>query len=239
MDPLADGISHIELEAIHGSDLDICNSARVSYGKKIETFSDNDRKLISYLIKHKHTSPLEHNMIRFRVKCPIFVARQWMRHRIGVSYNEISYRYAKAKDEFHIPSIWRQQDLKNKQSSIEVSNLSSHSEDHQSLPLSFSPSQRDEHLSLRFKETVEKCVSLYEDMITMGICREQARTILPVSLYTEFVFTCNLNSLFHFLLLRMDKGAQLEIRQFANCMLDMVKNNFPVTIEEWKKFNKL
>lgn len=221
MDPLNDGISNIELEDVYGSDLDICNSARVSYGKKSVELCDNDKKLIAYLIEHKHTSPLEHNMIKFRVKCPIYVARQWMRHRIGVSYNEISYRYVKAKDEFHIPSFWREQDDKNKQSSFETDKFD------------------NIELTSRFKHVIEQCVMLYENMISIGVCREQARTILPISLYTEFVFTCNLNSLFHFLSLRLKQNAQYEIRCYAKCMLDMIKDYFPITIEEWKKHNNI
>lgn len=216
-DPLCDGISSIELEAIHGTDLDICNGARVSYGKKIDTFGDNDRKLIAYLIKHQHTSPLEHNMIRFRIRCPIFVARQWMRHRVGVSYNEISYRYAKAKGDFYIPEKWRYQDTNNKQGST--------------------GEFQNPDLTLKYKDIVEQCVQFYEAMIELGVCREQARGILPVSLYTEFIFTCNLNSLFHFVKLRISSEAQYEIRQYAKFMINAVKDNFPVAIEEWKKYN--
>lgn len=219
IDPLEDGISSIELDAVYGNDIDICNAARVSYGKKISSFTDSDRKLISYLIQHQHTSPFEHNMIRFRVKCPIYVARQWMRHRIGVSYNEISYRYVKAKDEFHIPNIWRYQDTNNKQNSC--------------------GEFESKELTKTFRETIEKCVMLYENMIEMGVCREQARTILPVSLYTEFLFTCNLNSLFHFLKLRLKENAQLEIRNFAYHMLILIQDNFSVSVDEWKKLNPL
>src|SRR5436190_22730250 len=117
IDPLGDGISSVELIRVSGSDLDIVNAARVSYGKVSTQVSERDKKLISFLMEHNHTSPFEHNQLSFRIKAPIFVARQWMRHRMN-SYNEISYRYVKAALEFYIPPKWRSQDLKNKQASI-------------------------------------------------------------------------------------------------------------------------
>jgi len=96
LDPLKDGISSIELIRISGSDIDIVNAARVSYGKQTNTLSEKDTKLIAYLLKHRHTSPFEHNQLSFRIKAPMFVVRQWIRHRMN-SYNEISYRYVKAE----------------------------------------------------------------------------------------------------------------------------------------------
>jgi len=117
IDPLDDGISSLELVRASGSDVDVVNAARVSYGKFTDTIQEGDVKLIRFLVKHKHTSPFEHNQLSFRVKAPIFVARQWMRHRIS-SYNEISYRYVKAQLEFYIPPKWRYQDTQNKQASV-------------------------------------------------------------------------------------------------------------------------
>src|SRR5438552_2363620 len=117
IDPLLDGISSIELVRISGSDVDVVNAARVSYGKRVETISEKDKGLISFLLEHEHTSPFEHNQFSFRIKAPIFVVRQWMRHRMN-SYNEISYRYVKAPLEFYIPPYFRYQDTKNKQASI-------------------------------------------------------------------------------------------------------------------------
>src|SRR5258708_37593499 len=101
IDPLGDGISSVELVRVSGSDLDVVNAARVSYGKISTEVSDRDKKLISFLMEHNHTSPFEHNQLSFRIKAPIFVARQWMRHRMN-SYNEISYRYVKAALEFYV-----------------------------------------------------------------------------------------------------------------------------------------
>jgi len=122
LDPLGDGISSIEAIRISGSDLDIANAARVSYGKVSYEISDRDAKLINFLMEHDHTSPFEHNQFSFRVKAPIFVARQWIRHRMN-SYNEISYRYVKAETEFYIPKKWRGQHKINHQASAITSNV--------------------------------------------------------------------------------------------------------------------
>src|SRR3990172_9234388 len=113
IDALGDGISSVELVRVSGSDLDVVNAARVSYGKTSTLVSDRDKKLIAFLMEHNHTSPFEHNQLSFRIKAPIFVARQWMRHRMN-SYNEISYRYVQAPLEFYIPPKWPYQDTVNK-----------------------------------------------------------------------------------------------------------------------------
>ena len=117
LDPLGDGISSVQLVRHSGSDVDVVNAARVSYGKFTTTLDERDQKLIAFLLEHHHTSPFEHNQLSFRVKCPMFVMRQWIRHRMN-SYNEISYRYVKAPLEFYVPSHWRYQDTKNRQGSV-------------------------------------------------------------------------------------------------------------------------
>src|SRR3990167_4743613 len=114
LDPLDDQISSLELVRVSGTDIDIVNAARVSFGKQVTSLDPKDLKLINYLMQHNHTSPFEHNQLSFRVKTPIFVARQWMRHRMN-SYNEISYRYVKSALEFYIPNKWRYQDPNNRQ----------------------------------------------------------------------------------------------------------------------------
>lgn len=194
IDPLQDGISSVELLRVSGSDLDIANAARVSYGRVSANISDRDKKLIDFLMEHDHTSPFEHNQLSFRIKAPIFVTRQWMRHRMN-SYNEISYRYVKVKTEFYIPAAFRYQDTVNTQSSVG----------------SFS---NDEVLSL-YKESLEASYKAYNALLESGVCREQARALLPVATYTEFIFTCNLHSLMNFMRLRLSSGAQQEIRVYA------------------------
>lgn len=217
IDPLHDRISSVQLVRVSGSDIDVVNAARVSYGKRVDKVSERDTKLISYLIKHKHTSPFEHNQLSFRIKCPLFVARQWMRHRMN-SYNEISYRYTKAPLEFYIPTVWRKQDPKNKQASI--------------------GSFEDQQLLDRYKKSIDDAVNCYETLLDQGVCRELARAVLPVSTYTQFIFTCNLHSLMHFLGLRLESGAQYEIRQYAHAMLTLALPHFPVSLKAWKKCNK-
>lgn len=214
LDPLGDGISSLQLIRISGSDVDVVNGARVSYGKFTDTLSERDEKLINFLMEHDHTSPFEHNQFSFRVKCPIFVARQWMRHRMS-SYNEISYRYVKSALEFYIPNKWRAQDTHNKQSSI--------------APF------ENEALLERYKETLAECSRTYEHLLENGVCREQARGLLPTCTYTEFIYTVNLHSLTNFLRLRLHPGAQWEIRVYAEGMLKLALPHFPVSLKAWKK----
>ena len=214
LDPLQDGVSSVELLRVSGSDLDIANAARVSYGRVSTAISERDKKLIEFLMEHEHTSPFEHNQLSFRVKAPIFVARQWMRHRMN-SYNEISYRYVEIKTEFYIPTSFRYQDTVNKQGSVG----------------SFS----DDVLREVYKKTLENSYQAYEQLLAAGVCREQARAIMPVATYTEFIFTCNLHSLMHFLKLRLSSGAQWEIRMYAGALLRLALPHFPLTLEAWRK----
>lgn len=215
-DPLGDGISSLELIRISGSDLDIVNAARVSYGKVSQKVSERDKKLITFLMEHNHTSPFEHNQLSFRVKAPIFVQRQWMRHRMN-SYNEISYRYVKAALEFYIPPKWRSQDTQNKQASI--------------------GSFDNAEFTQKFKESIACSMQTYEYLLDNGVGRELARSLLPLCTYTEFIFTCNLHSLMHFLKLRLHAGAQYEIRMYAQILLKLALPHFPLALGEWKRIH--
>jgi thymidylate synthase (FAD) len=163
IDPLGDGISSVTLVRASGSDIDVVNAARVSYGKITTTITERDEKLINFLMEHNHTSPFEHNQLSFRIKCPLYVARQWMRHRMN-SYNEISYRYVKAKDEFYIPQKWRSPDEVNKQSSV--------------------GGFENEQLDRAYQETLTFALKQYEFLLESGVCREQARGLLPMCTYT-------------------------------------------------------
>lgn len=214
IDPLQDGISSVELLRVSGSDLDVVNAARVSYGKVSNTISERDKKLINFLIEHDHTSPFEHNQLSFRIKTPIFIARQWMRHRMN-SYNEVSYRYVQAPMEFYIPANWRFQDATNRQCSTGAF--------------------ENAELLDAYKKSLETAVQAYEALIAQGVAREQARGVLPVCTYTEFIFTCNLHSLMHFLKLRLGHGAQAEIRSYAQAMLDAAMAHFPASLSAWAK----
>jgi len=216
LDPLNDGISSLELVRVSGSDVDVVNAARVSFGKFVNQITERDKKLISYLIEHNHTSPFEHNQLSFRVKCPIYVARQWMRHRMN-SYNEISYRYVKAPLEFYIPKNWRFQDANNRQASFGAFD---------------SP-----ELFEQYKNSVEVAAQTYNNLLEKGVCREQARGLLPVCTYTEFIFTCNLHSFMHFLKLRLAHGAQYEIQVYAQGMFELARPFFEASLGEWERLN--
>lgn len=214
-DPLGDGISSVELVRVSGSDVDVVNAARVSFGKIVSEMSDRDEKLINFLMKHDHSSPFEHNQLSFRIKAPIYVVRQWMRHRMN-SYNEISYRYVKAPLEFYTPKKWRYQD--------EINRQASHGE------------FEDKAVSDAYQKTLEAVSKGYNDLLEAGVCREQARGLLPTCTYTEFIFTCNLHSFTHFLRLRTGEGAQWEIKVYALAMLDMAEPHFKHSLGAWRKY---
>jgi len=214
LDPLEDGVSSLELVRVSGSDLDVVNAARVSYGKISTELTDRDKGLITYLMNHNHTSPFEHNQLSFRVKCPIFVARQWMRHRMN-SYNEISYRYVKAPVEFYIPKNWRKQDDTNRQCSVGAF--------------------QDDAAMQVYTDSLKQSYAAYETLLESGVGREIARGLLPTCTYTEFIFTCNLHSLLHFIELRTHPGAQYEIRVYAQGMAELVRKYFPFSMEAFAK----
>lgn len=214
IDPLEDGISSIELIRVSGSDVDIVNAARVSFGKFVTQLTDRDRKLIRFLLEFHHTSPFEHNQLSFRIKTPLFVARQWMRHRMN-SYNEISYRYVKAPLEFYVPKKWRYQDANNKQASFGAFD--------------------NNNLLEQYNKSIETAVQAYTNLLENGVCREQARGLLPVCTYTEFIFTCNLHSFMHFLGLRLKNDAQYEIRVYAKGMFELALPHFEVSLSEWQE----
>lgn len=214
LDPLKDGISSVELVRISGSDVDIVNAARVSFGKVVNEISPKDEKLIKYLLQHRHTSPFEHNQLSFRIKAPIYVVRQWMRHRMS-SYNEISYRYVNSALEFYIPEQWRSQSIDNRQAS-------------------FGGYQSNEMLAC-YKKSLDQAAQSYNSMLAAGVCREQARGVLPLCTYSEFIYTCNLHSFMHFLNLRTGAGAQYEIKVYADAMLELAKPYFKVALQAWQE----
>lgn len=214
VDPLGDGISSIQVVRISGSDLDVVNAARVSYGKVSNVINERDQKLINFLMEHNHTSPFEHNQLSFRIKAPIFVIRQWMRHRMN-SYNEISYRYVKAPVEFYVPPHWRKQDSKNKQLSV--------------------GEYYDEELTKAYRLSLEQSYKTYEKLLEAGVGREIARGVLPLCTYSEFIFTTNLHSLMHFIKLRTHEGAQPEIRAYASALLEIARKHFPASIAAFER----
>lgn len=220
-----DGIGKVEYVEHMGSDLTIVNSARVSFGVHKEELDERDIKLIKYLIKHKHTSTLEHNFITFRFKVPLFIRSQHHRHRTW-SYNEISRRYTDVNLEFYQPKEFRTQHKSNRQASNEelIDPVLMRFEDGGIITASG---------ALRMHH--ERSLHLYNEMIEMGVCREQARGILPQNLYTEYYGTTNLNNLMKFIGLRMHEGAQWEIQLVAKACLDIAESLYPVTVAAYRE----
>lgn len=202
------------------ADYAIVQAARVSYGDGTKSVSE-DRGLIRYLMRHKHTTPFEMIEFKFHCKMPVFVARQWIRHRTA-NINEYSGRYSIMRDEFYRPEISnvRSQSKTNKQGGDD---------------------QADQQTASDFLERVDavcdQAYKSYESAVASGISREQARMMLPVSLYTEWYWKIDLHNLLHFLALRCDAHAQQEIRVFADAILELVKPIVPWTIEAWEDYN--
>jgi thymidylate synthase (FAD) len=208
----------VRLVDFMGGDLAVVQGARVSFGQESKG-DERDRKLINYLMKHEHGTPFEMAVFKFHVKAPIFVARQWFRHRIG-SYNEISYRYVEVKDEFYVPKEMRAQDAKNKQASFSGY---------------FTAEQNKEGQAL-IEAAHESAYEKYQQLLNMGVAREVARIVLPVSMYTQFYVTYNARSLMNFVRLRSGEGAQYEIKQYAEAMNHIFKDKMPWTYSAFEQF---
>lgn len=196
----------VELLETFGNDLMAVNAARVSYGKKKEVFDLNDEKLIKYLVSHKHTSVFRHPQLQFRIECPIYVERQLFKHQVGMSANSISGRYVDFSDTYTTIKEWRKQSTDSKQGS---EGLVKH--------------QYDCHI---VEQTViDVCKEAYQDLINLGVSKEQARTILPLNLNTQFIWTGSLLSFIHLFKLRLKNDAQQETREVVELMLQQVKEN--------------
>lgn len=206
----------VKLIEFMGGDQRAVESARVSFGS-VSKGAALDRKLLEYLLEHGHFSPFEHSVFQFHIKCPIFVARQWMRHRIA-SYNEISARYTEVKEEFYFPGAFRAQDKINRQGSVRSGAL------------------EQEKLLAVYDKAIKASYKAYTELLEAGAAREMARMVLPVAQYTQFHWTINARSLLNFLQLRLDDHAQYEIRQYALAIRGVFAEKMPWT---WEAFNKL
>lgn len=215
----------VALMDMMGDDDAIAEAARTSYGEGTKTAQDN-RGLIRYLLRHKHTTPFEMVELKFYVKIPIFVARQWIRHRTA-NVNEYSGRYSIMKSEFYTPEDWNKQSSTNKQGSGEGLD-----------PLEL----RD--VNAAYVDHCETSFELYDEFIKpvdedgYDLAREQARMHLPLSTYTELYWKIDLHNLLHFLKLRTDDHAQYEIRMFSWAMEKMVRLALPVAYEAWVDYSK-
>ena len=212
-DEVGDDIGEVSLVDHMGTDLTVVNSARVSFGGHKEELDDKDKKLIRYLIKHNHTSTLEHCQVTFRIKVPLFIRSQHHRHRT-MSYNEISRRYTQENLQFFEPNKFRTQHVSNRQAS--------NSTDLFDPELPFVFADGSELASEAVKAHHKASVDLYERLMAAGVCREQARGVLPQNLYTEYYASANLNNLLKFIGLRMHEVAQWEILQLAKAMLNIL-----------------
>jgi thymidylate synthase (FAD) len=203
-----------------GSDQSIVQAARVSYGAGTKSVRE-DRGLIRYLMRHDHTTPFEMVVLKFHIKAPIFVVRQWMRHRMA-SINEESARYSIMREEFHEPEIadvgFQSKDNKQGRSSDPV------------------PPEIVERFLAFLKQDRDTAYAHYQQFLDDNIARELARTVLPLSLYSEFYWEMNLHNLFHFLRLRMDAHAQKEIRDFANQVAVCTQAVAPIAWEAFEEY---
>jgi thymidylate synthase (FAD) len=228
LDPLGDGKSMVALIDSMGNSLSIVNDARQSFDKRKEQWEEKDVKLLNYLAKHHHTSPFRGVVLKWQVKAPLFVARQWYKHTIASTYvddqlgwNEKSFRYCSAEDaEFYCPSVFYQQSEDNRQAA--------------GKPLSEAETDYTDLAQQYYCAALYAATEAYEGLLLAGVCKEQARAILPSALFTSFTWTCSLQSLFHFISLRMDaKSAQYEIAAYAKALLELGR---PVAPEAFAAF---
>ncbi len=195
------------------ADAAIVQAARVSYGEGTKKVSE-DRGLVRYLMRHRHSTPLEMVELKFHVAMPIFIARQWIRHRTA-NVNEYSARYSIVPDRFYRPSLEniRRQSTANRQGGDETIDAGTAGE------------------FLNLLDRAEKNYHDYLKLTEQGVARELARAVLPVSVYTEWYWKCDLHNIFHFLSLRMDPHAQPEIQDYANAMFALIEPIAPVACE--------
>lgn len=205
----------IRLDGHMADDISVVNSARVSFGKRIEELSDADKGLINFLMRERHGTPFEHNSFRFHVTCPIFVAREWFRHRIG-SFNEFSGRYAEFTPEAYIPNVEEMRTQVGKPGSY-----------------TFEPIDKEVAGDAidKINSAYEVAFSTYFDMLDAGVAKEVARIVLPIGAMTEFYWTVNARSLMNFISLRTAESAQYEIRVLAWGIELMFSSVMPITHE--------
>lgn len=224
-DPLNDGISSVELLHHMGSDLMVVNAARVSMKKESDYefddgvlggyyLAERDVKLINYLAKHNHWTPFSHPQVQLRIKMPIFIARQWYKHMVGLTRNEVSRRYVDDTPEFYVPTEWR----------LRATNVKQGSSD-ETIPV------RKPGITSFYKAITES----YEEVLEAGVAPEMARMLLPQSMYTEFIETGSLAAYARLCKLRLDPHAQKEVRQYAEAVDTILAQLFPVS---WTALSK-
>jgi thymidylate synthase (FAD) len=208
-----DGIGGIEVLEVFGNDLTVVNAARVSFAKECTEFTDRDAGLIRYLAKHHHISPFFHPQVRLRIKMPIFVAREWFRHTVGLSRNEVSRRYVDSEPELWWPDSegLRERDPKLKQGSKP------------------NPVEEADQIAAELHAFGDTCLNLYKSIMARGVAPEIARCVLPQGMYTEFIETGSLAAYARIWALRTDPGAQAEIKAYATALETLLLPHFPVS----------
>jgi thymidylate synthase (FAD) len=203
----------VRLDDAMASDLSVVNAARVSFARRKDEMDDADEALIRFLMRERHGTPFEHNSFRFHIRAPIFVAREWFRHRVG-SFNEFSMRYARATDDFYVPEA---RDVR-----TQVGKPGSYS--FEAVDPEVAERTREE-----LRELYEHAFATYERLVEAGVARELARAVIPVGAYTEFFWTVNARALMNFVSLRAAETAQREIRRYAEAVEQLFGERMPVT----------
>ena len=205
----------VQLDGAMASDLSVVNSARVSFAKRKEEMDDSDGGLVRFLMRERHGTPFEHNAFRFHIRCPIFVAREWFRHRIG-SFNEESARYHQLEPAFYVPSP---EDVRTQVGK----------------PGAYTFESVDAETAERVRQTLaahyDETYARYEQLLESGLAKELARSVLPMGIFTQFYWTVNARALMNFLSLRAHETAQLEIRRYAEALETLFADEMPVTYE--------
>ena len=204
----------VKLDAWMGTEVSVVNAARVSFHKEIDELESADQALINFLVKNRHGTPFEQGFqSTWHIRMPIFVMREWARHRIGHSINEESGRYVELRQDFYVPDFVRKQE--GKPGSYQ---FAEHESEH----------VREETKRLIIEQS-EQAYEKYAEMIAMGVAKEQARIVLPLNLYTEIRWTANARSLMHFIGLRNEPNAMFEIREYAKKMECIFAKHMPYT----------
>lgn len=212
----------VEIQKFCAEDLDVVNSARVSFNESSDELSERDKGLIRFLMREHHGTPFEHGFFKFKIKAPLFVFREWHRHRVGHSYNEWSGRYSELKDEFYVPDVFVRQTGK---------------------PGAYTFEEIPEYSDGSFQEQLEhqysKMFLTYKSMLDWGIAKQQARIVLPLATYSEMIWSCNPRSLMHFLSLRNSSNAQYEIRCYAEVVEKIFIDCMPITAQAFIDFGRI
>ena len=219
---------YIEVVDTLGDDLTPVNAARVSFGGRSDQFTEQDKRLSKFLIKHKHFSPFRHQHIMVIIKAPEFVLRQWYKHVVGIettsthatkdhAWNEISGRYVEVED-FYYPDVWRKQSEDNKQAS--EGQL-------EGIDAKIAKNIYDDHMRVTLQH--------YETLLMKGVAKEQARIVLPLSQYTQVWWTASFQSVMNFIELRDEPTAQVEIQEYARALKKIMLDVFPETTELWEE----